>query len=139
MATIRLPVHPLYGEQVEVIESHGRYGLRVEQPDGQLRLIPVSWTDRAPRPAARVVHGRPVRLAPEALRELVAWVGARIPRKSRERLDVGAGEARQLEHDAVPPEGAAVPQHSGGASPLVGQVGPPGVGRRGVRQKRGHR
>jgi len=140
MATIRLPVHPLYGEQVAVVERYGRHGLRVEQPDGQLRLLPVAWTDRAPRPAALVVQGQPVLLAPGALHELAAWVGARIRRsESPERLDVGAGDARQVKHDAVPPEGAAVPQHGGGASPLVGQAGPPGVGRRGGRQKRGQR
>lgn len=140
MATIRLPVHPLYGEQVEVIERYGRHGLRVEQPDGQLRLLPVAWTDRAPRPAALVVQGQPVRLAPEALHELAAWVAARIRRsESPERLDVGDGDARQLKHDAAPPDGAAVPHDDGGAPPLVEQAGPPRAGRRGVRQKRGQR
>jgi len=33
MATIRLPVHPLYGERVEVVARYGRHALRVEQPD----------------------------------------------------------------------------------------------------------
>ena len=73
-----MPVHPLYGQQVEVIERYGRHALRVEQPDGQLRLLPVAWTDLVPRPAALAVQGRPVRLAPEALRALGAWVAARI-------------------------------------------------------------
>jgi hypothetical protein len=70
MATIRVPVHPLYGERVEVVERYGRHALRVQQPDGQLRLPPVTWTDLAPRPAALAVKGRPVRLAAKALREL---------------------------------------------------------------------
>ncbi len=52
IATIRLPVHPLYGERVEVVARYGRHALRVEQPDGQLRLLPVAWTDLVPRPAA---------------------------------------------------------------------------------------
>ena len=65
MATIRLPVHPLYGERVEIVARYGRHALRVEQPDGQLRLLPVAWTDLVPRPAALAVQGRPVRLAPE--------------------------------------------------------------------------
>jgi hypothetical protein len=56
MATIRLPVHPLYGERVEVIARYGRHALRVEQPDG-LRLLPVAWTDLVPRPAALAVRG----------------------------------------------------------------------------------
>jgi hypothetical protein len=68
MATIRLPVHPLYGERVEVVARYGRHALRVEQPDGHLRLLPVTWTDLVPRPAALAVKGMPVRLAPEALR-----------------------------------------------------------------------
>jgi hypothetical protein len=67
MATIRLPVHPLYGERVEIIARYGRHALRVEQPDGQLRLLPIAWTDLAPRPAALTVQGRSVRLAPGAV------------------------------------------------------------------------
>ncbi|MBI4589739.1 MAG: ATP-binding protein [Candidatus Rokubacteria bacterium] len=44
----------------------------MEQPDGQLRLLPIAWTDLAPRAAAMTVKGRPVRLAPGALRKLTA-------------------------------------------------------------------
>jgi hypothetical protein len=44
MATIRLPVHPLCGERVEIVARYGRHALRVEQPDGQLRLLPIAWT-----------------------------------------------------------------------------------------------
>ena len=139
MATIRLPVHPLYGERVEVVARYGRHALRVEQPDGQLRLLPVAWTDRLPRPAALAVKGRSVRLAPAALRELGAWVAARINRPgSPEKLDSVAGDARELKLDAAPPDGAAVHHHDGDAPPLVGQAGPPRAGRR-VRQKRGGR
>jgi hypothetical protein len=57
MATIRLAVHPLYGERVEILARYGRDGLRVEQPDGQLRVLPVAWTDLVPRPAALAVRG----------------------------------------------------------------------------------
>ncbi len=140
MATIRLPVHPLYGQQVEVVERYGRHALRVEQPNGQLRLLPVAWTDLVPRPAALAVQGRPVRLAPEALRELGAWVAARLrsPR-SPEKLDAGAGDARKLKHDAAPPDGAAERHHDGENSSLVEQAGSPSASRRGVRQKRGRR
>jgi len=140
MATIRLPVHPLYGERVEVVARHGRHVRQVEQPDGQLRLLPIAWTDLAPRPAALTVQGRPVRLAPGALRELTAWVAARIDRRgSFEKRDVVEGDARKLKRDAAPPDGAAVPHHAGEDPPLVGQAGPPRAGRRGVRQKRGRR
>ena len=138
-ATIRLPVHPLYGEPVEVLERYGRHALRVEQPDGQLRLLPIACTDRVPRPAALTVKGQPVRLAPGALRELAAWVAARISRGSSEKLDGVEGDARKLEVDAAPTDGAAVHHHDGEAPPLVGQAGPPRPGRRGGRQKRGRR
>ena len=138
-ATIRLPVHPLYGEHVDVVERYGRHALRVEQPDGQLRLLPIAWTDRVPRPAALTVKGQPVRLAPAALRELAGWVAARIRRESPEKLDAVDGHARKVKQDAAPTDGAAVPHHDGGAPPLVEQAGPPRAGRRGGRQKRGQR
>jgi hypothetical protein len=138
MATIRLPVHPLCGERVEIIARYGRHALRVEQPDGQLRLLPIAWTDLAPRPAALTVQGRPVRLAPGALRELAAWVGARTSRpESSEKLDAGEADARTLKGDAAPTDGAAVPHRAGEDPPLVGQAGPPRAGRRGGRQTRG--
>jgi len=53
MESIRLPVHPLCGERVEIGARYGRHALRVEQPDGQPRLLPIAWTDLAPRPAVR--------------------------------------------------------------------------------------
>jgi hypothetical protein len=140
MATIRLPVHPLYGERVEVVARYGRHALRVEQPDGQLRLLPIAWTDLAPRPAAMTVKGQPVRLAPGALRELGTWVADRISRRgASEKLDAVEGDARQLKRDAAPTDGAAVHHHDGEGPPLVGQASPPRAGRRGVRQKRGRR
>ena len=140
IATIRLPVHPLYLKRVEVVGRYGRHALRVEQPDGQLRLLPVAWTDLVPRPAALAVRGRRVRLAPDALRELGAWVAARIRRRgSPEKLDSVAGDARELTLDAAPTDGAAVPHHDGETLTLVEQAGPPRVGRRGVRPKRGRR
>ena len=140
MATIRLPVHPLYGERVEVVARYGRHALRVEQPDGQLKLLPVAWTDLVPRPAALAVQGRPVRLAPDALRELGAWVAARISRRgSPEKVDAVDGDAHKLKLDAAPPDGAAVRHHDGEQASLVEQAGSPSAGRRGVRQKRGRR
>lgn len=140
MATIRLPVHPLYGERVEVVERYGRHALRVEQPDGQVRLLPAAWTDLVPRPAALAVKGRPVRLAPDAMRELGAWVAARISsRRSPETVDALHGDAHKLKHDAAPTDGAAVHHHDREGLTLVEQAGPPRAGRRGVRQKRGRR
>ena len=140
IATIRLPVHPLYRKQVEVVGRYGRHALRVEPPDGQVRLLPVAWTDLVPRRAALALRGRRVRLAPDALRELGAWVAARITsRGSPEKLDSNAGDARELTLDAAPTDGAAVPHHDGETFTLVEQAGPSRAGRRGVRQKRGRR
>ena len=140
IATIRLPVHPLYRKQVEVVGRYGRHALRVEQPDGQLRLLPVAWTDLVPRRAALALRGRRVRLASDALRELGAWVAARITSHgSPEKLDSLDGGARELKLDAAPPDGAAVPHHDGETFTLVEQAGPSRAGRRGVRQKRGRR
>jgi len=140
MATIRLPVHPLYGRRVEVVARYGRHALRVEQPDGQLRLLPVAWTDRVPRPAALAVTGRPVHLAPDALRQLGAWVAVRASRQgSPEKLDAVPADARELKVDAAPTDGAAMPHHNGETLTLVEQAGPPGAGRRGGRPKRGRR
>jgi hypothetical protein len=135
-----LPIHPLCGARLEVVARYGRHALRVEQPDGRLRLLPLVWTDRVPRPAALVVEGRPVRLAPEALRELGAWVAARITHHgSPEKLDAVAGDTRKLEVDAAPPAGAAVRHHDGETLTLVEQAGPPRAGRRSGRPKRGRR
>ncbi len=140
IATIRLPVHPLYGERVEVLARYGRHAPRVEQPDGQLRLLPVAWTDLVPRPAALAAKGRLVRLAPDAVRELGAWVAARISRRgSPEKLDSVGGDAQELKLDAAPTDAAAVHHHDGETPTLVEQAGPPRAGRRGVRQKRGRR
>ena len=97
IATVRLPVHPLYLNRVELVGRYGSHALRVEQSDGQLRLLPVAWTDLVPRPAALALRGRRVRLAPEALRELGAWVAARIASHGLpEKLDPNAGDAREL-------------------------------------------
>jgi hypothetical protein len=154
MATVRLPVHPLYGERVEVVDRYGRHALRVEQPDGQLRLLPIAWTDLVPRPAALAVKGRPVRLAPDALRELGAWVAARIgSRRSPEKVDAvdgdapklkpdaapTDGDAPKLKPDAAPTDGAAARHHDGEGPTLVEPAGAPRAGRRGVRPKRGRR
>jgi hypothetical protein len=135
-----LPVHPLYGKRVEIVARYGRHALRVEQPDGQLRLLPVAWTDLVPRPAALAVQGRPVRLAPEALCELGAWVAARIRSGgSSEKLDGGEADARELKLDAAPTDGVAGDHRDGATLTLVEQAGPSGAGGRGVRQKRGRR
>jgi hypothetical protein len=133
-----LPVHPLYGERVEILARYGRHAVRVEQPDGQLRVLPVAWTDLVPQPAALAVQGRPVRLSPEALRELGAWVAARSESgRSGEKLDFGEAPARELKLDAPPTDGVAGKHRDRAALTLVEQAGPSRAGGRSTRQKRG--
>jgi hypothetical protein len=129
----------LCGEQVEVVARHGRHALRVEQTDGQVRLLPVAWTDLVPRRAALIVNGRPVRLAPTALRELSAWVAVRIRHGPLEKLDSPRPDARELKLDAAATDGAAGRDHNGEPLTLVEQAGPPRADRRNVQQKRGRR
>jgi len=137
---IRLPVHPLCGARLEVVARYGRHALRVEQPEGQRRLRRVAWTDWVPRPPALAVKGRPVRLVPDALRELGAWVAARITRCGPpEKLDSAEADARKLNLDAAPPDGAVGPHHAGESPPLVEQAGPSRAGRGSTRPKRGRR
>ncbi len=62
-----------------MVSVHGRNGVRVETVDEQLMFLPVAWTTLRPRAEPLAVKGRTVLLAPEALRELVAWVAARAP------------------------------------------------------------
>jgi hypothetical protein len=134
------PHNPLHGERVEIVARYGRHALRVEQPDGQLRLLPVAWTDLVPRPAALAVKGRPVLLAPDALRELGAWIAARISRRrAPEKVASVGADAPKLKLDAAPPDGAAVHHHDGEDPPLVEQAGSPCAGCRGGRQQRGWR
>jgi len=123
---------------VEIVARYGRHALRVEQADGQLRLVPVAWTDLLPRPAALAVRGQPVRLAPDVLRELGAWVAARISGcRSPENLDFGGADAPELVLDAAPTDGVAGEHRDGATRTLVEQAGPSRTGGRGKRQKRG--
>jgi hypothetical protein len=76
-AKVALAVHPRFGEEVAVVSVYGRNGVRVETFDEQLMLLPLAWTTLRPRAEPLAVKGRAVLLAPEALRELAAWVAAR--------------------------------------------------------------
>lgn len=125
---------------MEILERYGHHGLRVELPDGQIRLLPVAWTDFRPRSAPPVIDGRVSRWAPEALRQLSAWVVARMSTRSPEKLDSTEVDARNLKRDAAPADdGVAVHHRDGEAPSLVEQASPSRPGRRSKRQKRGRR
>ena len=67
-----------------MVSAHGRNGVRVETLDEQLMFLPVAWTTLRPRAEPLAVDGRAVLLAPEALRELAAWVAARTREKAHD-------------------------------------------------------
>jgi hypothetical protein len=75
--TITLRIHPRYGQQVAVLQTHGRDALWVETPDGEHRIVPAAWTDWRPRAGLPEIGGRMVLLVPEAMKELAAYVAAR--------------------------------------------------------------
>jgi hypothetical protein len=52
----------------------------VEREDGDLRIVPVSWTALVPRASLVDAHGDGARLSPEAAFELSKWVLARKDR-----------------------------------------------------------
>ena len=76
-----------------MVSVYGRNGVRVETVDEQMMFLPVAWTTLRPRAEPLAVKGRAVLLAPEALRELAAWVAARAPaeqaRDGRNGQEVG--------------------------------------------------
>jgi hypothetical protein len=49
----------------------------VEHDEGDLRIIPVSWTSLHPRVTLPGIDGRELRLAPETALALARWVAAR--------------------------------------------------------------
>lgn len=154
---ITLPIHPKFGEEVVIRRSHGAGIVLVQTPGGAHHMVPLEWTDLNPAALVTSVHsGRTVHLAPEALRELAAWIGARGAEKAGQ--EVGHfekwGESRDSdgEQRASDAFNAGKPQRSAAAdsqeqrrqpaAALVEQARSPdaarrrrgGAGRRGGRQ-----
>ena len=90
--TVTLRAHPRFGETVTVLAAYGRDGLWVEGQDGVGLHLPVSWTSLRPRPAPLEWRGQAVRLSPEALCALGAWVAARC----REEASLAAGNLAEV-------------------------------------------
>ncbi len=122
-----LEVHPLYGQELAVVSGRGTDAVCVEMEDGKLRRLPIAWTSLRPRRDSLEYKGKPVRLAPEALLELAAWVSARPSGLGpRDGQKVAQGK-RTCENGAdvkSPPRGA------GSAAAMVGEARSPGAGRR---------
>jgi hypothetical protein len=110
--------------------------VRTELPDGRPCYLPLAWTDWRPRPEPLAWQGRPVRLAPEALLPLAAWIrGRKLDRAQREKLDHADREDQKHDH--------VVGDQAGGRTApttVVGKVGASSPGRTcGKRQRRGTR
>ena len=66
--------------------SHGAGIVLIETQDGGHLMVPLEWTDLKPAALLGAVSGRTVRLAPEALQELAAWIGDRGAEKGSEEV-----------------------------------------------------
>ena len=117
-----LAVHPRFGEEVSVVALYGRSGVWAETLDGTLRLFPLTWTSLHPRPGPLEVDGQTVRLSPEALRALSAWVGVRVDVEGLDPTD----REDQKRGDDVGDELRARAE----VATVVGQAGSPGLRRR---------
>jgi hypothetical protein len=143
---ITLAVHPWCGETVTVLRGYGLGKLWVERPNGELRIVPASWTALHPRSEVPVMCGREVRLSTDGVRELARWVRARRVRAGRE-IDPGPGRGEktgrqgvlrgeQPRHDHGGSDGEAAPGRGAATAPVVGQAGAPDDGRRGGQNRR---
>jgi hypothetical protein len=72
-----LAVHPRFGQEALILKPRGADAVWAEFADGIVRELPLSWTDRRPRPLP-LESGVVVRLAPDAVRALADWVAARV-------------------------------------------------------------
>jgi hypothetical protein len=134
---ITLGVHPWYGRDVAVLASFGDR-VRAELPDGRPCYLPLAWTNWRPRPEPLAWHDRPVRLAPEALLALAAWIRGRVP---AQKLDIAEGKKLDLvkREDQKREHGVGDQARGRAASAaVVGKVGASSSGRaRHRKQRRG--
>jgi hypothetical protein len=136
---ITLGIHPWCGREIVVLGSFGDR-VRAELPDGRACYLPLSWTDSRPRPEPLALHGQPVRLAPEALVSLTAWVRRRIDTRKldiaeRRKLAIADREDQKRDHGVGDQARART-----APAAVVGKVGASSPGRtRQRKQQRGKR
>jgi hypothetical protein len=148
---VTLLVHPRYGEEIAVLSTYGRRAVWAETSDGRLRLLPIAWTSLHPRGEPLALGGQPVRLAPQALLELAAWVVARVLDARGDGQEVGhfdkSSENRGSDGStsdgtaggAARGDGERSSPGSEPAAAVVGEVGSPSARRRAQRSARGTR
>jgi hypothetical protein len=74
---LTLVVHPRCGEPAEVLRRYGPDAVWLEFADGQVTIVPRTWTSLLPQSTPLRVDDQPVRLAPDAAVKLASWIAAR--------------------------------------------------------------
>jgi hypothetical protein len=118
----------MVGQELAVRSSYGPDIVQAETGEGELRLLPLAWTSLRPRRAPLDHLGQAVRLDPEALLELAAWVEARKGRSAsagsgKLAPEIGAGENRIQDVQGTR-------RGADSADALVGQAHSPDAGSR---------
>ena len=130
---ITLPVHPLYGREIEVLGCLGRKGLLVELPSGRTCHLPLEWTDRQPRPVAMPRDRQPVRLTLPGVLALAAFTAARAERCQK------IAEDNRMEQDGAHDVVARPTSGPAPTAAVVGQACSPRPGRAIGRRRRAAR
>jgi len=69
-----------------MLRGYGPDAVWLEFADGQLTIVPRTWTSLVPCATPMSVRDQPVRLAPDAATKLAKWIAARRARRG-EKLD----------------------------------------------------
>ena len=117
------------------MRPYGAGAVRAETADGKVILLRLDWTELGLGRPPLELDGRPVRFAPEALRELVRWVDKHLEATGEQsgsckevghglRLDVSSDHGRGLSGVGGAADRSAGAQATAG---VVEQAGAPAV------------
>jgi hypothetical protein len=135
---ITLGVHPWFGQEVVVLGPFGE-GIWGELPDGRTCYLPLSWTDWRPRPDPLALRGQPVRLAPEALRSLAAWIRGRAEVRKVDTAESRKLDMRDLEDQKRSYGDGDQARARAASAAVVGKAGASGAGRARTRRRKQQR
>ena len=137
---LSLAVHPWQGETVRILRASidGPVWIEREAEEGEgaadIRIVPRSWTALVPRTGPLQVDGQPVRLAPEALRELELFIvarsgGKKVARRIRSdqsddrEIPVESSGGPRSGHDGAHDDRAAAEGRDPFTATVVGEAG----------------
>jgi hypothetical protein len=93
MVELTLAVHPRFGESAQLLRRYGPDAVWLEFADGQVMIVPRSWTSLVPQSTPLRVDDQPARLAPDAAMKLASWIAARrAPRGQKLDAPIESGE-----------------------------------------------